>query len=77
MPATWSGGCPFDEAADDFVDRVIALNARSVVTACQLALRQFQRQGKGTIINTTSVAARQAGGPGTAIYGPPRRSCRG
>ena len=68
---------PFAEAEDDFIDFVMALNARSVVTACQLALRQFERQGKGTIINTTSVAARQAGGPGTAIYGPSKAFVQG
>jgi 3-oxoacyl-[acyl-carrier protein] reductase len=68
---------PFDEAADDFIDQVIALNARSVVTACQAALGQFRRQGKGTIVNTTSVAARQAGGPGTAIYGPSKAFVQG
>jgi 3-oxoacyl-[acyl-carrier protein] reductase len=60
---------PFDEADDAFIDHVMDLNARSVVTACQLALRQFKRQGGGVIINTTSLAARQAGGPGSAIYG--------
>jgi 3-oxoacyl-[acyl-carrier protein] reductase len=64
------GRVPFDAADDDFIDFVIALNARSVVTACQLAVRQFKRQGRGTVINTTSLAARQAGGPGTALYGP-------
>jgi 3-oxoacyl-[acyl-carrier protein] reductase len=63
------GRVAFDEADDAFIERVIALNARSVVTACQLAIQQFKRQGKGTIINTTSLAARQAGGPGSAIYG--------
>jgi 3-oxoacyl-[acyl-carrier protein] reductase len=60
---------PFDEADDAFIDRVIDLNARAVVSACQLAVRQFKRQGGGVIINTTSLAARQAGGPGSAIYG--------
>jgi 3-oxoacyl-[acyl-carrier protein] reductase len=63
------GRVAFDEAEDEFIDQVIGLNARSVVTACQLAIRQFKRQGKGNIINTTSIAARQAGGPGSAIYG--------
>ena len=71
------GRVPLDQAEDDFVDHVIALNARSVVTACQLALRQFSRQGKGNIINTTSIAARQAGGPGTAIYGPSKAFVQG
>jgi 3-oxoacyl-[acyl-carrier protein] reductase len=71
------GRVPFDEAEDDFIDFVIALNARSVVTACQLALRQFKRQGQGNIINTTSLAARQAGGPGTALYGPSKAFVQG
>ena len=31
-----------DEADDAFIDYVIGLNARSVVTACQLAIRQFR-----------------------------------
>jgi len=60
---------PFDESDDAFIDQVVALNARAVVTACQLAVRQFKRQGGGVIINTTSIAARQPGGPGSAIYG--------
>lgn len=71
------GRVPFDEADDAFIDFVIALNARSVITACQLALRQFQCQGGGNIINTTSLAARQAGGPGTAIYGPSKAFVQG
>jgi 3-oxoacyl-[acyl-carrier protein] reductase len=58
-----------DEAEDAFIDHVIDLNARSVVTACQLAIRQQKRQGGGGIINTTSIAARQTGGPDSAIYG--------
>jgi 3-oxoacyl-[acyl-carrier protein] reductase len=63
------GRVAFDQAEGDFIDHVMTLNARSVVTACQLAIRQFKRQGKGSIINTTSLAARQVGGPGSAIYG--------
>jgi 3-oxoacyl-[acyl-carrier protein] reductase len=63
------GRIALDEAEDGFIDAVMALNARSVVTTCQLAIRQFKRQGGGIIINTTSLAARQVGGPGSAIYG--------
>jgi 3-oxoacyl-[acyl-carrier protein] reductase len=68
---------PFDEADDAFIDHVIDLNARSVVTACQLAIRQFKRQGGGVIINTTSVAARQTGGPGSSIYGASKAFAQG
>jgi 3-oxoacyl-[acyl-carrier protein] reductase len=59
---------PFEETPDDLVDLIMDLNARSVVTACQQILPQFRQQGGGSIINTTSLAARQAGGPGTPIY---------
>jgi 3-oxoacyl-[acyl-carrier protein] reductase len=68
---------PFDEADDDFIDYVMALNARSVVTICQLAVRQFKQQGGGVIINTTSLAARQVGGPGSAIYGSSKAFAQG
>jgi 3-oxoacyl-[acyl-carrier protein] reductase len=68
---------PFDEADDAFIDYVMELNARAVVTACQLAVRQFKQQGGGVIINTTSLAARQAGGPGSAIYGASKAFAQG
>jgi 3-oxoacyl-[acyl-carrier protein] reductase len=68
---------PFGEADDAFIDYVMDLNARSVVTACQLAVRQFKQQGGGVIINTTSLAARQAGGPGSAIYGASKAFAQG
>ncbi|MEM7022467.1 MAG: SDR family oxidoreductase [Pseudomonadota bacterium] len=67
----------FDDLDDPFIDYVVALNARSVVTACQLAVTQFKRQGGGTIINTTSLAARQAGGPGASIYGASKAFAQG
>ena len=58
----------FDQLDDDLIEFIMALNARSVVTACRLAMRHFIRQGQGNIINTTSLAARQSGGPGSSIY---------
>ncbi len=57
-----------EEAPDELIDFIMALNARSVVTACRAVLPHFRAQGRGNIITTTSVAARQAGGPGTPIY---------
>lgn len=59
---------PFEQLSEAQVDEITALNARSVVTACRLVLAHFKRQGHGNIINTTSLAARQVGGPGTSIY---------
>jgi 3-oxoacyl-[acyl-carrier protein] reductase len=59
---------PFEKLTEEQVDEVMVLNARSVVTACRLAIPHLKRQGGGAIVNTTSIAARQSGGPGTSIY---------
>lgn len=59
---------PFEQLSETQVDEITSLNARSVVTACRLALPHFKGQGHGNIINTTSLAARQVGGPGSPIY---------
>ena len=58
----------FENLSEQLIDDIVALNARSVVTACRLAAPHFIRQGHGNVINTTSLAARQAGGPGASIY---------
>jgi 3-oxoacyl-[acyl-carrier protein] reductase len=58
----------FEDLDDELIDGIMALNARSVVTACRLAVPHFKREGRGNIINTTSLAARQSGGPGSSIY---------
>jgi 3-oxoacyl-[acyl-carrier protein] reductase len=58
----------FADLTEAMIDQVIDLNARSVAIATRLAVPQFRKQGQGNIITTTSIAARQAGGPGTPIY---------
>jgi 3-oxoacyl-[acyl-carrier protein] reductase len=62
------GRRPTLEVDDDFYRRIMELNLNSTFTACQAALKIFSRQGRGTIINTTSLAARMGGGPGTVAY---------
>jgi 3-oxoacyl-[acyl-carrier protein] reductase len=47
---------------------VLNLNVRSVVAASRAAARVFRQQGKGNIINTTSIAARNGGGIGASLY---------
>jgi 3-oxoacyl-[acyl-carrier protein] reductase len=59
---------PFEQLTEEQVDEIMVLNARSVVTACRLAIPHLKRQGGGAIVNTTSIAARQSGGPGASIY---------
>jgi 3-oxoacyl-[acyl-carrier protein] reductase len=62
------GRVPYSEMTDEQYDRVMDLNARSVITACRIALPWLKREG-GFIINTSSVAARNGAGPGAGIYG--------
>ena len=57
-----------EEVTDEFYDQVLDLNVRPVVVASRAAVRLFRSQGKGNIINTSSVAARAGGGPGTSLY---------
>ncbi len=57
------------EIDDDLFDKVVDLNVRSVVMASQAAVPHLKQAGKGSIINTSSVAARNGGGPGSAVYG--------
>jgi 3-oxoacyl-[acyl-carrier protein] reductase len=60
--------CEFVDTSDAFYDELMNLNFRSVFATCRAAVPGFRRQGSGTIINTTSVAARHGGGPGALVY---------
>ena len=57
------------EIDDSLFDRVLDLNVRSVVAATQAAVPHLKAAGGGSVINTSSVAARNGGGPGSALYG--------
>ena len=48
--------------------RILDLNLTAAFLACQAAIPLFRRRGGGNIINTTSLAARMGGGPGTVAY---------
>jgi 3-oxoacyl-[acyl-carrier protein] reductase len=61
------GRVPVMEASDDHVRNVLDLNAVSLVAASRAAVPWLRRQG-GTIINTTSIAARNGGGNGAVLY---------
>lgn len=62
------GRVSLEEMDDSQYDRVMDLNARSVVMASRAALPHFRRQGGGNIIHTTSIAARNGGGTGAGLY---------
>ena len=59
---------PLAEIDDALYDTVMNLNVRSVVAASQAAVRHMHKAGRGSIINTSSIAARNGGGPGTLLY---------
>ncbi|CAH1671414.1 SDR family NAD(P)-dependent oxidoreductase [Chelatococcus asaccharovorans] len=53
---------------DALYDTVMDLNVRSVIAATQAAIPHLKAAGGGAIINTASIAARNGGGPGAALY---------
>jgi 3-oxoacyl-[acyl-carrier protein] reductase len=55
------------ESDDEAYDRVMDLNARSVMTATRVAVPALV-QSKGNIVNTSSIAARNGGAAGAALY---------
>lgn len=63
------GRIPIVDVSDEHYERVMDLNARSVLQACRAAIPAMREGGGGNIINTTSIAARTGGGEGAGFYG--------
>ena len=61
------GRKPFEQITDAHYERVMNLNSRSVLAATRAAA-PFLKETRGFVINTTSIAARHGGGPGSTIY---------
>jgi 3-oxoacyl-[acyl-carrier protein] reductase len=57
-----------EEMTEDLWDRVMAVNLKSVYLCSQAVLPMMKRQGRGRIINMTSVAARNGGARGSVAY---------
>ena len=57
-----------EEMTEDLWDRVMDVNLKSVYLCSQAVLPMMKRQGRGRIVNVTSVAARNGGGPGSVAY---------
>jgi 3-oxoacyl-[acyl-carrier protein] reductase len=58
-----------EDCSDDYVDAVLELNVKQVVRFIREGAVQMRRQGGGgSIINLSSIAARNGGGPGSVIY---------
>ena len=52
----------------ELLDEVLAVNVRQLVWFVHEASLVMRAQGGGNIINTTSIAARNGGGPGSVLY---------
>jgi 3-oxoacyl-[acyl-carrier protein] reductase len=60
---------PVANYSDDFLDLVLDLNVKQVVRFVREAAVQMRKQGGGgSIINVSSIAARNGGGPGSVLY---------
>jgi 3-oxoacyl-[acyl-carrier protein] reductase len=57
-----------EEMTEDLWDRVMQVNLKSVYLCSQAVLPIMKRQESGRIINVTSIAARNGGGPGSVAY---------
>ncbi len=62
------GRAKLDEFTEDLFDRVMNLNVKSVYFLCQAVTPHMLRVGSGIIVNLSSIAARNGGGPGATIY---------
>lgn len=62
------GRMAYAEMDDDYYDKVMDLNGRSVVAASRAAIPHLKQNG-GFIINTSSIAARNGAGNGAGLYG--------
>ena len=61
------GFTPIEEVDDDFFDRVMAVNVRSVHLGCKYAVPKMKQQGGGVILNTASTAGIRPR-PGLSAY---------
>ncbi|HET7835699.1 MAG TPA: glucose 1-dehydrogenase, partial [Variovorax sp.] len=60
---------PIADFDDTVFDEVLHINARSVLAFCREVVPLMRAQGRGgSIVNVSSIAARNGGGPGAYLY---------
>jgi 3-oxoacyl-[acyl-carrier protein] reductase len=57
---------PITDLTDEIFDDIVSLNVRSMLMCTKYAVPHMTRGG--SIINLTSIAARNGGGPGASLY---------
>ncbi len=63
------GRRPLEQASDEDYDRVMGLNVHAAFAVCRAAAPVMRQAGRGSMVNTTSIAARTGGGDGVGLYG--------
>lgn len=63
------GRRPLALATDEDYDRVMGLNVHAAFAICRAAAPVMRTAGRGSMVNTTSIAARTGGGEGVGLYG--------
>lgn len=58
------------ELTEELLDQVMRLNFTSVVLVCQAVIPHMVKNGGGRVINISSLAGHNGGGPTTPHYGP-------
>lgn len=61
-------GGDFFEASEGFFDRTMNSNVKSMFFMCQRVAREMKKQGKGKIVNFSSVGGGKIGFPGGSVY---------
>jgi 3-oxoacyl-[acyl-carrier protein] reductase len=56
------------EMTEEYFDQILALNLKSAFLCAKAVWEEMAARQRGTIINMTSIAARNGGGPGAAAY---------
>ena len=56
------------EMTEDYWDRIMAINLKSAFLCVKVVWEEMVKRRDGCIINVTSIAARNGGGPGTTAY---------
>lgn len=59
---------PVTEVEDGFIDQVFDVNCRQLIHCCRIGAALMKAQGSGSIINVSSIAARNGSSPGGAVY---------
>lgn len=54
--------------SDEVYEEVTDLNVRSILAVTRAALPHLKKSGQGAIVNTGSIAGRNGGAPGSALY---------